>query len=237
VQPRRHDLPVDRRDPLQGRLVLAGDHLDHLLQAVVGVAWVDPLGRIAEGEVDAGLEPGEGAQQGPADLLGDARIDRRLQHHHRAPPERRRDGAAGRLHMGEIGPAVGIDRRRHGDREEAGTRQVRGLGGEAEPGVPERRLGHLPACVMARDQRRHPPPVGVEAGHLVEPPGQGERQGQAHVAQTHDSNAFLARHPLRPSPPVVDPGPSRRRHGPSTGVLGIAAVPQPHKNGGFVILA
>ncbi len=47
------DLAVDRGDPLQGLVVLAGDDLGDGFEPVLRVAGIDPLRRIAELEVDA----------------------------------------------------------------------------------------------------------------------------------------------------------------------------------------
>ncbi len=55
------------------------------------VARVDPLGRIAEFEIDPLLEPGGRGEKGSAELASQSGIYRRLEHDDRARSETRSD--------------------------------------------------------------------------------------------------------------------------------------------------
>ena len=77
------DAGVDDRavrvgDALERRRVLARDDLHDALERVLLVARVDALGRVAELEVLALREARDLGEDRPADVLGDARVDRRL---------------------------------------------------------------------------------------------------------------------------------------------------------------
>src|SRR5439155_26462587 len=114
----------------------AGDDLDDRLEPVLLVARVDPLGRIAELEAYTLLETGSRGQQRPADLAGQTGVDRRFEDDNRAWSQTRPDQGARTLERSEVGPAISVDRRRHGDDQEAGFGEGVGVVGQAEPRLP-----------------------------------------------------------------------------------------------------
>ncbi len=61
----------------------AGDHFGRVGEGVGAVAGVDALGRVADEEVDLAAQPAR-FEDGPEQLLGRARVRRRLEHHARA---------------------------------------------------------------------------------------------------------------------------------------------------------
>ena len=113
------DPAVDRGEAFGDLGGLAGDHLGDALERVLTVAGIDPLGRVAEEEVAAGLQA-RGLGQGRADhLLGDAGIDGALEHHDRARPERLADRCGRRRsRRTRSGRFCAVDRGRHGDDED-----------------------------------------------------------------------------------------------------------------------
>src|SRR5262249_2929659 len=149
VYARVDDPGVDRRDPLSGRFVLAGDDLDDRLEPVFLVAGVDPFGRVTELEVNPLSEPGGLGEERPAEFAGEPRIDRRLETHDRTRPQPGSDERAGAFERRKVGPALGIDRRRHRDDEEARLAQRFRIGGEAEPRLTQRRSAHLAGYVLS----------------------------------------------------------------------------------------
>ena len=123
---------VDRGDARERRLVLGRHHLRDGLEPVHLVAGIDALGRIAELEIDALLQPRGRGDERPAQLAREARIDRRFEHHDGALLERAADGGAGGADRAQIGAALAVDGRRHRDDVEARARQVGGIAGEAQ---------------------------------------------------------------------------------------------------------
>jgi hypothetical protein len=104
---------VERGEALRGLLVHAGDDLRDLLEDVLGVARVDPLGRVADGEAlpaDPAGDPLEGRDH---DLLGEAGVDGRLEDDNGAVSEVPADGLGGRDDIGDVG-VLGL-RHRGGD--------------------------------------------------------------------------------------------------------------------------
>ena len=63
--PAAGDRAIDLRELLDHLLVLAGDDLGDLVDAVLAVARVDPLGAVAEAEVAAALQPPTRSISGP----------------------------------------------------------------------------------------------------------------------------------------------------------------------------
>ncbi len=89
------DPAIDRGDPLQRLLVLAGDDLDDGFEPVPLVAGIDALGRIAELEIDPLPQPRGLGEQRPAHLAGKPGINRRFEDDDRSRLEPRPDQRAG----------------------------------------------------------------------------------------------------------------------------------------------
>ena len=101
---------------------------------MLAVAGVDPLRRVAEGEIAAADETRGRFQQRRAVLLGRPGIDRRFVDDDVALLERRADGARRREQGAQIGAMRLVDRGGHRDDEEIGRAQIAGVGGEAQIG-------------------------------------------------------------------------------------------------------
>ncbi len=99
-----------------------------------------------------------------------------------------RDGFGGRQHRAEIGPARGIDRRRHGDDVEIGLRQRGRIVLEFERRVLEIGRRDLARAVMTGVQFFDAPAVDVEADDRR--PRAAERDGdrQADIAEADHGN-------------------------------------------------
>ena len=190
VQPGRHDRAVNLDEPRQGRLVRSRDHLGDVAQAMRRIARVDALGRIAEAEVDPGLEARELPQQRAADLLGHTGIDGRFEHHGTARPQHAGDAPAGLAQGLEIRAALLVDRRRHRHHEEVGAGQVGGIGGEGQRRVAKLRGRDLAGVVDPLTQRRDAALGDVEADRAREHARQGDRDRQADIAEADDCNPF-----------------------------------------------
>jgi hypothetical protein len=94
---------VEGGEALGGRRVHAGDDLRDLLQRVVDVARVDPLGRVADGEVLPAGPAGGPLKGRDHDLLGEAGVDGRLEDDDGAVFEVPADGLGGRDDIGDVG--------------------------------------------------------------------------------------------------------------------------------------
>ena len=144
VDPRLDHRAVDGRDPVSGRLVLAGDDLDDLLKPVLAVAGIDAFRRIAEGEIAPAHEARCPLQQRAAYFLGYAGIDGRFEHDDRPAAEAGADQAAGAAQRAEVRVLVGVDRRRDGDDEETRHPQRFGVVRKRKVNGPQILRRHLP---------------------------------------------------------------------------------------------
>ena len=79
--PARDHRSVDIRDDIERAGVLRRDHLHDGLEAVLLVAGIDALGRIADGEIDSGLQTRVLLKNRNAVFLDRAGIDRRFIDH------------------------------------------------------------------------------------------------------------------------------------------------------------
>ena len=143
--------------------VLAGDDLRDLLERVLLVARVDALGRVAEREVRPALEAGRLLEDGPADLLGHARVDRRLVDDDRALAEGLPHRLGRALDRGEVRDVVVVDRRGDGDDEEGAPRERLQVARHVERRCLEHLAGHLVVAVVAAAELVHLLLVDVEA--------------------------------------------------------------------------
>ena len=184
---------VDRRQGLGGLGRLAGHHLGEAFVAVLGVARVDPLGRVAEEEIDPAAQARGALQRGPQQLLGDAGINRALQGHDGAGGKVAADGEGRRMQGAEVGLVVLVHRGRHGDDEDvaAGQRRrvVAQLGAGRRQRLPVRLAGAVEAAPQRGDARR----VVVVADHRIVA-RQGQGQGQPDIAEADDRDARDCRH-------------------------------------------
>ena len=112
VHARGDDDAVDRGDEVERVARLAGDDLDDRLEAVLLVAGVDALGRVAEVEVRRRFEAGALVEDGHADVFGDARVDGRFVDDDVALLEGLPDGLRGRSAWPEVGAVALVDRGR-----------------------------------------------------------------------------------------------------------------------------
>jgi len=198
VDARGHQLGIGLGDPVEGGRVLARHHFHDVLEPVRAVAGIDPLGRVAQLEIDAGLEAGRRGEHGAADLAGQARINRRFEDHDRARLQPRPDHAAGAFEGAQIGPALLVDRRRHRHDEEARRLQIVGIVGEANRALPQRIRADFARAIVAALELGDALPGDVEADHGRELPREGERHRQADVTETQDREAALG-HAFGPS--------------------------------------
>ncbi len=183
------DLGIDGVDEIGGFRRRAGGDLDDVGEAVLEVARVDALGRIAGEEVAIEGEARGLLELGHADLLGRAGIDRRFVHHHVARGEHLAYGAARGDERAEIRALRLIDRRRNGDDIEIRLAQaldVRGVGDAR--GSRELLLGHLARAVDAARQLVDAGRVDVEAKH-GKVPRQIDGERQADIAKTDNANS------------------------------------------------
>ena len=89
------------------------------------VAGVDALGAEGEPKSTPATSP-LGSRIGPNDLLGRARVGRRLQHDEAAgSKDAQADGGGGRLDEGKVGSAVAGEGSGHADHEDVGPRPAR----------------------------------------------------------------------------------------------------------------
>jgi len=151
-------------------------------------------------EVDARGQPGELLEQRPDDLVGGARIGRRLEHDQHARPQVATDRLGRAGHRPQVRPVALGEWRRHADHRGAGARDQPLVGGGAEAagehvddvGVAE--VVHVrPAGTERRDHLR----VDIEAEHPQPGPGGLLGERQADVPQPQDDNVIS--HEISPS--------------------------------------
>ena len=192
VDARLDDQAVGVGDDVQALRVHAGDDLADRVQAVHLVAGVDALGRVADLEVHAALEAGLALQDGGAQLLRHARVDRRLVDDDRAGLQVAADGLAGGDDGRQVGRLVVGDGRGHGHYDKARAVQLALVAGEAARALAHRvvasLLRHIVPVAIGRDLAL----VDVKADG-VKLAGERHRQRKAHISQAYDRQALLAR--------------------------------------------
>ena len=183
---RLHHRGVEVGHLLQRRGVVARDHLQDLREAVLLVARVDALGRIADVEILLPAHPGAFLEDGHADLLGRAGVDGRFVDHRGAGLQVLADDLRGALERREVGLARVVDRRGHGDDHEVRVADLLGV------------VGHLEALGRAQLIAAHFAGGVVELlqaldllGREVEADGapalaELDGYGQPDIAQAHD---------------------------------------------------
>ena len=215
---------VDLSRPRRARRREAADHLGGGAGRVVGAPRVDALGREGEEEVDARLETGAGFEERRKLMARGAGIGRALESHELAAPQVPGQLTGALLDQGQVGLAIGVQRRRQAD--DAG-------------------LAVLGGCVVRRrphETLRHEPGE-VRAGHVVDvavtgvdlraafgqrldaddfDAGLGEHPGQrqTHVAHADDGDLHDAVSLVRPRVPEQCILPYRPRAGERGGLQG-----------------
>ena len=128
----------------------AGCDFNNVGKAMLEIAGVDALGRIAGEEILVEDETGGALQNRHANFFGGAGIDRRFIHHHVAGAQRLADRLARAHQRGEIGPLRLVDRGRHGDDIEIATLERLRIGAEGQRlGGSEFVVGDLTGAVLA----------------------------------------------------------------------------------------
>ena len=146
--------------------------------------------------------PGRPLERGPADVLGDAGVDRRLVDDHRSSPEDRPDHLRGSDECRQVGPIVIVDRGGYRHHEERAVGQVLWRRGEAERRLAQGGLVHLPRPVPPLLELTYAAVVDVEPDGAIEVAGELDGDRQADVPEPDDSDAFDSRH----APPSASTG-------------------------------
>ena len=188
----RHDLvdqrSVERLDAPERRLVDARHDLGRVHEAPPRVAGVDALGRVAEEEL-ARLQS-RLLEQRTDQLVGGARVRRRLEDHQRTgaqPAGQRRRRV---LDVGEVGGAV-TQRCRHRDDRHVERADVGRVAHGAVAGVergPELLVGHVGHVRAAGLEGGGPGGRRLEPDHVEADLDGPHRHGEAHVALAHDQD-------------------------------------------------
>ena len=181
---------IQGADLFERRRIVARHHLDDARERVFLVAGIDALGREAEEEILAALEPGRAGDARTADVLGDAGIDGRLVDHDVALLEMRADRRRGALERLQIGLLAGVDRRRNGHDVEVRGGEILRIGGEFQPRRLERGRIDLARPVVAPGQFGDPPCIDVESDDGRTGAGKGRGDRQADIAQADHADAF-----------------------------------------------
>ena len=125
-------LPYSSATLLERGGIVARHDLHDLGERALLVAGVDALGRVADVEILQPFHAGVLLQDRDADLLGGAGIDGRFVDDDRAALHVLADRGAGADQRREIRDVRFVDRRRHGDDDEVGLRQIGGVGGDRQ---------------------------------------------------------------------------------------------------------
>ena len=188
---RLDDLLVGRGDSLQGRRAVAGDDLHDTLEGVLAVTWVDPFGRVTEEEVLPGLEPASLLDDRSADLLGHAWVDGGFEDNDGTGLDRLSDQFRRGNQGPQIRPVVLVDRGRDRDNIEAAILQVLAGGTITQPALHQFVSGMLTRGILTLAKPRKLPLVNVEPYDIRTLRGKGQRDGQAHVAQTDNGETLV----------------------------------------------
>ncbi len=189
-----HDRAIDLGDDAQRFVVLARYDLGDGLEAVLLVARIDALRRIADGEIRPAAQPRGALKQRRAFLFDGARINGRFVDHDVAALERAADRSGRGEDRTEIGTARRIDRGRNGDDVEIRRRQCRRIVGIDQRRMRQVRLFHFARAVDAGAQFLDPFAVDVETDHRGAGSRKGDRHRQADIAEPDYGNLALMRH-------------------------------------------
>ena len=187
------DPAVDLGELRGDGLVFARHHLHDPLDAVLAVAGIDALRRIAEEEVPALDEAGDALEQGAAKLFGDARIDGAFidDRRRRLAVEQAGDQLGRAEQRRQIGPVRPVHRGRHGDDVDVRPPRPLALVGEHQRRAGEPRLVDLAGAVAALAELGDARRVNVEAGRL-EMLGERDGERQPDIAEAdHDDPRLI----------------------------------------------
>lgn len=184
------DLLVYAGNDLQRFLVLAGHDLDDLLQRMLAVARIDPLGAVAQLEIDAAAQAGHFLQLRSADFLGGAGMDGGFKNHDAAGAQHGADRAAGAHQQRKIRVVLFVDGGRNGHDEEIAAFQLRNLVGELHRGGQQHVAFDLAGPVITLFQPCDSPLVHIKADD-IKALGKCDCYGQADISKaTHCDSLY-----------------------------------------------
>jgi hypothetical protein len=187
-----HDAAVERVDELRHVRCGPGGHLPDGRDAMRLVARVDALRAVAGEEIPVEPQPRDSLEDGHADLLGAAGVDSRFVDDDVALFQHLADRFARPDERRQVGPLVIVDRRRHGDDEDAASPQVFQARREVQllRGRQFRRV-HFQRAVDAAPQLVDTVRLDVEADG-PEPFAELDRERQTDVAEPDDADPEVA---------------------------------------------
>ncbi len=178
---------VEIGDPIERFGVLPGNDLGDLVDRMLAIARIDPLGTVAEQEIRAASLARMAFEDRSANVFGHARIDGAFIDDDRGLARRdgagqhRGHGSAGRFDQREVGPALGIDRRGYGDDVEIARRTIRCLIRQRQRAGAQPLALDFAGAVVPIAQFGNAPRVDIEAGG-AKMPGQRDGQRQPDIA-------------------------------------------------------
>ena len=207
IGPHLDDNIVDMLDFFQRLFVHTGNDFPDVFQPMGLITGVDALRAVADLEIGAADHAGAFFQNGDADILGAARVDRGLIYHDGtlfqvlAHDLRRTD------HRGQVWRMVKVHRRRHSHHDEVGLPELLFLIRELHGGVPYLLVAHFLRRVCAGAVGFYFFAVGVKANDIQALLCKCHRNRHSHIAKTDHSqhcffgNQFLIqRHDISPHP-------------------------------------
>ena len=180
---------VDLFDLPGALLVHAGDDLLDIGQGMNTVAGVDALRTVADFPILAAFQAGFPLDNGDADILRHAGVNRGLKDHDAAGGQVLSHGAGSPLDGPQIRRGVRVHRRGHGDDQELRFLQAGGVRCKFHRGILDG-LAHLVGGVDAVGVFVHTLLVDVKANdrNVL---GKLHRKGHTHIAEAHQSQLFL----------------------------------------------
>ena len=192
-------LGVQPNEGLAHFRVRTTDDTRHRADAVRRITWVEALGAIGDGHVNALLQS-EFVEKRKPRFRGHAGINRGLEDHDRVGAARKRfeHGSPGRRHVTEVRLQVVRDRRWNGDQDHVAMRDgFGGRGGDVPAGRPGRRneIVHVRVAggVAAFTDRRHGPLGDVHAPDFESSVKETNRGRQSDVAEPDDAHGGRGR--------------------------------------------
>ena len=176
------DRAVDLGEAVGHRPRLPRHHLGDAVHGVLGIAGVHAFGGVTEEKVAAAFEAREAGDEGTTDLLGDAGVDGAFEDHDGTRRDLPADRPAGGAHGTQVGPVVGVHRRRHGDDEYVRARQIGGLAGKGDTARRHRPRRHRARAIVTFAEGVEVGAVDVESAD-VKMPRQRDGQRQADVTK------------------------------------------------------
>ena len=181
---------VERQRALGARGRQPADYLRRVAQRVVGAPGIDALGREGDVEVVAGFQPGQLLQHRHELLARGPRIGSRLEDNQLALLQHLAEARCGVLERRQVGLAVAGERRGHGDDSRLDLDEVR----VARRGVQAAKHGReairwdVLDVALAALERSDAQGIDLDAPDLVTRLGERDRQRQAHISHSDDSD-------------------------------------------------